>query len=138
VSTRPHPVSSEIELRLIVVDGPDRHVRAELTYSHTDPYAVRVGFHTGSGETVEWTFARSLLTDGVRQPAGDGDVKVWPAAGGQQLVCLSLSSPSGRALFETPLPGLVEFLAQTYERVPTGCESDFVDVDAAFAELLGG
>jgi hypothetical protein len=139
MSTRPEMVSTEIELRLVVSDGPDRPVHADLSYSHTDPYAVRVAFHTGGAEVVEWTFARSLLTDGVTHPVGDGDVQVWPASGtGQPVVCLSLSSPSGRALFEAPLTRVVEFLTQTYALVPTGCESEFVDVDAELASLLGG
>jgi hypothetical protein len=139
MSTRPDTVSTEIDLRLIVADGPDRAVHADLTYSHCDPYAVRIAFHTGSGEIVEWTFARSLLTDGVTQPAGDGDVQVWPASStGQPTVCLSLSSPSGRALFETSLPSVVQFLTQSYVLVPTGSESQFVDVEAELAALLGG
>jgi hypothetical protein len=51
-------------------------------------------------------------------------------------VDLSLSSPSGRALFEVPLAELVEFLSRTYNAVPTGSESDYVDVDAELALLL--
>ena len=85
---------------------------------------MQVGFHTGAagdGDVVEWTFARSLLSDGVTAPTGDGDVQVWPSSsGGAPVVCLSLSSPSGKALFEVPLAELVEFLGQTYEAVPTG------------------
>jgi len=139
MSTHPEMVSTEIELRLVVSDGPDRPVHADLSYSPIDPYAVRVAFHTGSSEIVEWTFARSLLTDGVTHPVGDGDVQVWPANNtGQPTVCLSLSSPSGRALFEAPLARVVEFLTQTYTLVPTGCESDFVDVAAELTSLLGG
>jgi len=137
MSSRRDAVSTEIELRLVVADGPDRAVQADLSYSPADPYAVRVAFHTGSNEVVEWTFARSLLTDGVTHPVGDGDVQVWPVnTDGAPRVSLSLSSPSGRALFEAPLPQLVQFLTQTYSLVPTGCESDFVDVDAELATLL--
>jgi hypothetical protein len=139
MSTRPDIVSTEIELRLVVTDGPDRAVDADLSYSPADPYAVRVAFHTGSTEIVEWTFARSLLTDGVTHPVGDGDVQVWPAnSAGQPTVCLSLSSPSGRALFEASLGRVVEFLTRTYALVPTGCESDFVDVGAELDSLLNG
>ena len=88
-------------------------------------------------EVVQWTFARQLLSDGVTVPAGEGDVQVWPSsAGGSSVVCLSLSSPSGRALFEVPLADLVEFLGRTYQAVPTGAESDHVDVDAELALLL--
>ena len=51
-------------------------------------------------------------------------------------MCLSLSSPSGKALFEVPLPELVDFLGQTYAAVPTGAESNHLDVDAELALLL--
>jgi Streptomyces sporulation and cell division protein, SsgA len=139
MSTRPDMVNTEIEFRLVVSDGPDRAVHADLSYAPNDPYAVRVAFHTGSAEIVEWTFARSLLTDGVTHPVGDGDVQVWPVSNtGQPMVFLSLSSPSGQALFEAPLPGVVQFLTQTYTLVPTGCESDFLDVGAELESLLYG
>ena len=35
-----------------------------------------------------------------------------------------------------PLGGLVEFLTRTYAAVPTGLESDFVDIDAELALLV--
>jgi hypothetical protein len=137
MSTRPDSVTAQLELRLVVPGSPSLPVLAEFEYAHTDPYAVRVAFHTGASDIVEWTFARTLLTDGVTHPAGDGDVQVWPShSGGRPVVCLSLSSPSGRALFEVPLSDLVEFLTKSYAVVPTGSESDFVDVEAELALLL--
>jgi hypothetical protein len=137
MSTRPDSVTSELELRLVVPGSPSLPVMAELGYDHGDPYAVRVAFHTGGSDVVEWTFARGLLTDGVTHPVGEGDVQVWPShSAGRPVVCLSLSSPSGRALFEAPLAELVEFLTKTYAVVPTGSESDYVDVEAELALLL--
>jgi hypothetical protein len=137
MSIHPDGVSTEIVFRLVVSDGPDRAVHATLRYLPHDPYAVRVGFHTGSTEIVEWTFARSLLSDGVTHPVGDGDVQVWPTDNAEQAgVCLALSSPSGRALFEAPLPRVVAFLTQTYALVPNGSEGGFVNVDAELASLL--
>lgn len=140
MTTRPTTVSTEMNLRLLVPGTPSLPVRAELRFDVDDPYAVQIAFHTGShtaGEVVEWTFARQLLGDGVRALVGEGDVQVWPSsAEGDAVVCLSLSSPSGRALFEVPLAGLVEFLTQTYAAVPTGSEADYVDVDTELALLL--
>ncbi len=140
VTTRPSSVCAEFSLRLLLPATAPVTVRAGLRYDENDPYAVEVSFHTGTGggsEVVQWTFARSLLSDGVTGPAGEGDVQVWPSTPeGQNVVCLSLSSPSGRALFEMPVADLVEFLARTYESVPTGAESSMVDVDAELALLL--
>lgn len=137
MTTRPESVTAELELRLVVPGGAPLPVVADLRYEARDPYAVHVAFHTGDDEVVDWVFARQLLTDGVTHPVGDGDVKVWPShSAGRPVVCLSLSSPSGRALFEIPLESLVELLTRTYAAVPTGSESDFVDVDAELALLL--
>ena len=140
MSPRPVTVRSQMQLSLVVPGATALPVRADLSYDAADPYAVSVAFHTGSGahaDVVEWTFARQLLTDGVTSPVGQGDVQVWPSTtAGQQVVCLSLSSPSGKALFEVPVPELVEFLTMTYAAVPTGSESDHVDVDAELMALL--
>jgi hypothetical protein len=139
-SPRPTLVTADLQLRLVVPGASALPVRASMRYDIADPYAVQVSFYTGSGETsevVEWTFARQLLTDGVSSPVGEGDVQVWPSSSGTQpVVCLALSSPSGKALFEVPLPALVDFLGTTYAAVPTGGESAYVDVDAELALLL--
>jgi hypothetical protein len=135
----PETVTAELELRLVVPGSSSLPVVADMRYESSDPYAVQVAFHTGETEVVEWVFARQLLTDGVTHPVGEGDVQVWPShAAGRPVVCLALSSPSGRALFEAPLSELVEFLTKTYAAVPTGSESDYVDLDAELSLLLWG
>jgi hypothetical protein len=140
MTPRSTSVRTELQLRLVVPGTTSLPVRAGLQYDVADPYAVQVTFHTGSGsdgEIVGWTFARQLLTDGVTGPVGEGDVQVWPStSAGLGVVCLSLTSPSGKALFEVPLPELVDFLGQTYASVPSGLESEHVDVDAELALLL--
>ena len=140
MTTRPSSIRSEMHLRLVVPGAASLPVLADLDYDPADPYAVQVSFHTGSpssGDVVQWTFARQLLSDGMSAPAGEGDVQVWPSSTvGSSVVCLSLSSPSGRALFEVPLAELAEFLGRTYTAVPTGSEADHVDVDAELALLL--
>lgn len=137
MSTRPVTVMNRLDLRLVVPGSTSLPVAADFRYDSSDPYAVHLGFHTGANETVEWTFARQLLTDGVTVPVGEGDVQVWPGQSGTRAcVNLALSSPSGRAMFEVPLAELVEFLSQSYAAVPTGSESDYVDVDAELALLL--
>ena len=141
-------ISLELELQLVVPGGGGLAVDALRTNpttppypvdASTDPYAVQIGFRTGDEDVVEWTFARQLLTDGVSRAVGAGDVQVWPAISPDRaelrLVCISLSSPSGTALFEAPRARLVEFLTQTYTAVPTGSESEYVDIDVELALL---
>ena len=134
-------VTAEMRLQLVVPGSAALPVRAVGRYDVLDPYAITLAFHTGSADSssdvVEWTFARQLLTDGVATPVGEGDVQVWPSSnGGAPVVCLALSSPSGKALFEIPLDELVDFLGRTYSAVPTGDEAEHVDVDAELALLL--
>lgn len=137
MSARPQFVSTELGLRLVVPDGASLPVTADLAYDTSDPYAVTVTFHTGAAEPVRWTFARQLLTEGVERSVGQGDVRVWPShTDALPVVCIALSSPSGRALFEAPLSGVVEFLSRSYLAVPTGSESDYVDLDAELGTLL--
>jgi len=136
MGTRRVSVDADLELRLVVPGTASVPVPAGVRYDARDPYAVHITFHTGV-DTVQWTFARQLLTDGVSTPTGEGDVSVWPSrTSGRPVVCLSLSSPSGRALFEVPLARLVEFLTDTYAAVPTGCETDHIDLDGEIAALL--
>ncbi len=140
MTPRPVTLSTEVQLSLVVPGAITLPVRARLKYDVYDPYALTVAFHTGgadTSDTVEWTFARQLLMDGVTAPAGQGDVRVWPTTtGGEGIVCLSLCSPSGKALFEVLIADLVDFLAMTYTAVPTGTESEYVDVDGELALLL--
>ena len=132
-------VSTELELRLVVPGGPSLPVLAGLRYDVSDPWAVRVAFQTGPEDdaVVEWMFARQLLTDGVRQTVGEGDVRVWPSTtDGERVINLAMASPSGAALFEIERDDLVEFLQQTYLAVPTGSEETVVDLDVELALLL--
>jgi hypothetical protein len=138
MSSRPTMISAELGLRLVLPGSPALPVLATIRYDVADPYAVSVSFHTGPDETtVEWSFARQLLTDGAYRPVGEGDVRVWPThRDGRSLICFALSSPSGSALFETSLAEVVEFMTRSYAAVPTGCESEFFDLDTELALLL--
>jgi len=136
-------VRAELELRLVVPGGPSLPVLADLRYAADDPWAVRVAFQVGSGQdgdgTVEWLFARQLLTEGIAGTVGEGDIRVWPSVSGRERVInLAMASPSGSALFEIDRDALVEYLQQTCLAVPTGTEEDVVDLDAELALLLEG
>jgi hypothetical protein len=130
-------ISAELSLRLVVPDRTTVPLLATVEYAADDPYALRVAFHVGNDEPVEWIFARELLTVGIVRRVGEGDVNVWPAeTRARRLVNISLSSPFGDALFEVPLAPLADFLHQTYEIVPAGREPEFVDIEAELDNLL--
>jgi hypothetical protein len=96
-----------------------------------------MAFHVGTDEPVEWIFARELLAAGLDGPAGEGDVRVWPADdGGEGVLNIALSSPFGQAHFEAPLTATAEFVARTFGVIAAGRESDFIDLDGELDVLL--
>jgi hypothetical protein len=141
-------ISAELGLRLIVPQQTIVPLVASLYYSGSDPYAVRMAFHVGTDEPVEWIFARDLLASGIRSRQGEGDVKVWPSAKscaepdrpgiGSECTVLNieLSSPFGQAHFEAPAQAMAAFLQRTYQIVPAGQESGFVDIETELNDLL--
>ncbi len=136
--------SAELGLRLIVPRQTIVPLAASLYYSGSDPYAVRMAFHVGADEPVEWIFARDLLSAGIKSRQGEGDVQVWPSepadsdgSGADNIVLnIELSSPFGRAHFEAPVEALAAFLSRTYSIVPAGQESAFVDIESELNDLL--
>jgi hypothetical protein len=137
----PTTASAELAFRLIVPQQTIVPLVASLYYSSEDPYAIRVAFHVGLDEPVEWIFARDLLSNGLKGRDGLGDVRVWPAPGqggaAEQVLHIELSSPFGEAHFEAPTRDVSDFLRRTYRIVPAGEESGFVDVEAELTDLLG-
>ncbi|WP_448639930.1 SsgA family sporulation/cell division regulator [Geodermatophilus sp. URMC 63] len=114
-------------------------VPAVLSYEVRDPFAVGIGF----GDTAEsaddgitWLLARELLTAGLERPAGDGDVRLWPARTSGDVLYLHLRAPSGEALFELSRATVAAFLLQTETLVPPGQETAALDVDEQLAALL--
>ncbi|NEA63470.1 SsgA family sporulation/cell division regulator [Streptomyces sp. SID12488] len=124
--------------RLIASEEQELPVRATLRYASTDPLAVHIDFPAEvalDGEGVSWTFARSLLEEGVRRPAGGGDVHIWPC--GPAHTVLELHSPHGLALLQFGTPALRRFLLRTFAVVAAGREDLGDAVDRGLADLLG-
>jgi Streptomyces sporulation and cell division protein, SsgA len=130
-------VSAELGLNLMVPEHGAVPLVASLYYSADDPFAIRMAFHVGTDEPVEWIFARDLLATGLEGPAGEGDVQVWPdAAQGCEILNIALSSPFGEAHFEAPVGATAAFLTRTFEVIAAGNEADFIDLDGELEELL--
>jgi Streptomyces sporulation and cell division protein, SsgA len=145
-------ISAELGLRLVVPQQTIVPLVASLYYSGRDPYAVRMAFHVGTDEPVEWIFARDLLAAGIESRQGEGDVQVWPSAqscaeaDGLEVIGtadtegtvlnIELSSPFGQAHFEAPARAMSAFLQRTYQIVPAGHESEYVDIEAELNDLL--
>jgi Streptomyces sporulation and cell division protein, SsgA len=148
MSSNHSEVYTEIELGLV---GPEQMIvplTATLTYSCSDPYAVRMAFHVGTDQPVEWILARDLLAAALHGREGIGDVQAWPSAAscdpaledgsvaGDTILNIAMTSPFGAAQFEISAQVIAGFLYRTYKVVATGDESGYLDFDAELAELL--
>jgi hypothetical protein len=151
-------ISAELGLRLVVPQQTIVPLVASMYYSGSDPYAVRMAFHVGTDEPVEWIFARDLLAAGIESRQGEGDVQVWPSpmscaetddldvigamgtpepqGTGGKVLNIELSSPFGQAHFEAPAQAMSAFLARTYQIVPAGKESSYIDIETELNDLL--
>jgi Streptomyces sporulation and cell division protein, SsgA len=130
-------VAAELGLRLVVPEHGGVPLTASLYYRGDDPYAIRMAFHVGTDDPVEWIFARDLLAEGLDGVAGAGDVRVWPStAAHRDVLNLALSSPFGQAHFEAPLTALTGFLLRTFEVVPAGREGEFIDIDGELNDMF--
>jgi Streptomyces sporulation and cell division protein, SsgA len=136
--------SSPITLQLV---GPQAwtEVPALLCYDGADPFAVRIAFGdvgrpAGTVEAddagISWLLSRELLQAGLERPAGDGDVRLWPAHGSSDLLYLHLRAPSGEALFELSRATVAAFLRHTEALVPPGFEGNLLDLDQELQALL--
>ncbi len=125
-------VSAELGLRLVTTAQTIVPLTGRLSCSRQDPYAVRLAFHAGLEEPVEWIFARDLLSRGIqgRQRTGDVQVRTSPApAGGEpgSVLNIELISPDGQARFATPAREVTGFLRRACQ---IGQESGHIDIDA--------
>jgi len=148
-------ISAELGLKLVVPQQTIVPLVASMYYSGSDPYAVRMAFHVGTDEPVEWIFARDLLAAGIEARHGDGDVQVWPSSTSVaetsgldmigaaesretqgKVLNIELSSPFGQARFEAPAEAMAAFLQRTYQIVPAGQESRYIDIETELNDLL--
>ncbi|WTO34300.1 SsgA family sporulation/cell division regulator [Streptomyces achromogenes] len=123
-----------------VVSVPDRRgapLPARLRYDRADPYAVRLSLGRPGTGPVDWVFARDLLAEGLRRPAGEGDVLVFPRHGClPDTLRIVLRRPgAGAALVELPASETERFLRDTWELVPPGTETAHAGIESGLAQL---
>jgi hypothetical protein len=134
-------VSAELGLRLVASQRTTVPLMASLLYSSDDPYAIHIVFSDQAGEPFEWIFARDLLSTGIRERGGLGDVTVWPSAGSAggvpgSVLNIELTSPFGQAHLEASVRRISDFLRRTYQIIPAGQECDHIDIEAELNDLL--
>ncbi|HEY7597856.1 MAG TPA: SsgA family sporulation/cell division regulator [Actinophytocola sp.] len=112
-------------------------VRSRWSYRADQPFTVIAAFQTERDRWVEWAFSRDLLVEGLRGPAGVGDVRLRPEYEGElTMLVVEIESPEGYAELELDHAGVRSFLAATEQIVAIGAESDHFDVDGLIDELI--
>lgn len=127
----------ELALRCVDPLGTFRDVTAEFAFDPSDPYAVWLTVPWVDGRH-RWAICRSLVSRGLTDPAGEGDVQLWPSTDdtGSGVVVLDLWSDGVHVVAEVSTRELYRFLTRTLSVVPFGSEHEHLDVDDLIGELL--
>jgi hypothetical protein len=130
-------VTHEAVMRGVDTGGTARTMHTVLGYDPGDPYAITITFRTRAGDVV-WTFARELLTRGLTDPSGEGDVHIWPSLDtvGRAMVIIELCSPDGDLVAQARTQDIYHFVSRSLAAVPAGEESDFLDLDQLIDQVL--
>jgi hypothetical protein len=131
---RPNSVSQSHTFHMLC-GGAQIGVTGELGYCRDDPYAVTATFRVGTGDGVQWLFARDLLIEGVIGPVGDGDFRIAPDESDAETVIIELRGPDKCAVLAVDAVSVAEFLTATYAVVGVGEEHVAVDIDRELAAL---
>ena len=131
-------LAQPITMRCVDPLGVTRELETSFEYDPTDPYAVWVAFPAGDS-VIRWAVCRTLISRGLTDPVGEGDVQLWPSTdeNGRGVVMLEFRSPSGHLLAEASTRELYRFLTRTLAVVPYGSESAYLRMDDLIADLLG-
>ncbi|MEU7057672.1 SsgA family sporulation/cell division regulator [Streptomyces sp. NPDC046197] len=130
-------IEQPVEARLVAAAPRMLSIPATLHYDRRDPFAVRMTFPapaTLEGVEVCWTFARELLTAGLEEPEGHGDVRVRPY--GYDRTVLEFHAPEGTAVVHVRTGEIQRFLRASSDLVPVGLEHLQLDLDHDLAELM--
>src|SRR3954470_10986662 len=129
-------LAQDVTLECPVPWGRPVDLVASLRYDPVDPWAVWFTFRSPGGD-VSWGLAREVLLRGLTDPAGQGDVTVWPSIDerGRAVVVLEFSSPDGRLVAQAITHEVYRFLTRTLAAVPLGTET--MDLDVLVDALLG-
>lgn len=108
------------------VDDHGFSVRVPLTlmFFKNDPLAIHLTFVDSQGP-VPWTTTRELITKGLSEVVGPGDIAFWPISDGT--LGISLVSDDKEALIKVNHAEVKSFLEKTEILLPTGSEAPIIE-----------
>lgn len=130
-------LAQPLTMHCVDFNGALRPIEASFGYDASDPYAVWITFHSATGD-VRWALCRSLIAQGLTEPAGEGDIQLWPSIDddGRAIVMFEFCSPDGELVAHARTSDLYRFLTRTSGAVAFGREHDHLDVDAMIDGLI--
>ncbi|WP_395729542.1 SsgA family sporulation/cell division regulator [Nakamurella sp.] len=131
-NTVEYRMTAAVTEMILISDPTLPPVHAEFRYRSDDPFAVQLLLSIDQSPAITWVFGRELLVEGVRGPAGMGDVQIFPVYDGT-VIELRSGEHSARLLSHTP--DLLDFLDNSVEIVPTGSESAYFEVESDLRNL---
>lgn len=134
--TVPRRTATDVRIRVI---ADQLTVNGRLVYDSREPLTVKMLINYDVPHaSATWRFARDLLAQGLAEPVGMGDVRIWPD-GGRVIVSLHGESFDGSYRWGNLMlrrAHVRKFLTDAYGLVPVGREVDYLNLDVELAELL--
>ena len=126
------PLSQHMVVRLFDSRGA-WDIPVDLHWFPDDPYAICMEF---VGRDIDWQFSRELLANGLRGPAGDGDVRIRPLDSHLIEVTLLPCVPGqSSATLLAPRADLEDFLSAVWTQLPAEA-TVHADLDRWLREVL--
>jgi hypothetical protein len=115
----------------MVVGADIYELPCTLTFRADQPFEVGATFYTGE-VYVRWAFSRELMWEGLRGPAGLGDVVIRPQWGDRQpQLLIELRVGPQEAVLQADRALIEGFLNETFDIVAMGSECLWPDPDVA-------
>jgi hypothetical protein len=110
-------------ITVLMAVGPDIYeLPCTLVFRADQPFEIRATFYTGE-VYVQWVFSRELMWEGLRGPAGQGDVVIRPQYGDcKAKLLIELRVGPQAAVLQADRALIEGFLNQTFEIVAMGSE----------------
>lgn len=131
-NTVEYRMTAAVTEMILVSDPALPAVHAEFRFRSDDPFAVQLLLSIDQSPAITWVFGRDLLLEGVRGPAGMGDVQIFPVHDG---TVIELRSGDQSARLLTHTADLIDFLDRSVELVPAGSESAYVSIESDLRNL---
>ncbi|MEU2421163.1 SsgA family sporulation/cell division regulator [Streptomyces sp. NPDC007851] len=135
---RTRRLHTDLTIALVISDMEALRLQVRFSYDSADPLAVRLDLPGGPEAAAPWLFSRDLLYTGLRVPAGEGSVRIWPPCPchGPTTVRVLLRGTGAAAVLYIPVGPFGDWLTETFRAVPAGTEGSYLDWEAVLAELL--